>query len=150
MKFKFRLDPVLRNRKIQQDLAQKDYLEAERAVTAQLQYIKQLYSEMDDAREDIATIQNAGGHQTFRLQFLEDFIEGQKVRIKSERDKARELMRIKEDKFDILVEKSKDFKVIEKLKENQATTFRKEKSMREQKAADDMTVMRFDREVDHE
>src|SRR5690606_19844496 len=143
MKFKFRLDPVLRSRKIEQDQAQKEFLLAERALHLQLQFIRKLYEATDDARVDIAEIQNAGGTQSTRLQFLEEFIEGQKVRIKRERDKARELMREKEDKFDILVEKSKDFKVIEKLKERRRETFRKEKSLKETKEIDDITVMRF-------
>jgi flagellar FliJ protein len=143
VKFRFRLETVLRQRKIEQDLAQKDHAEAAAAVRDQLAKIKRLYSRIDDARLRAENIQKQGGTCLSDLQALEAFIVGQKQRIVKERQVARELMAVEEEKHDVLVECNKAFKILEKLKEKKKLEFKVEKNKKEVKRADDIVTMRF-------
>ncbi|MCB0350204.1 MAG: flagellar export protein FliJ [Bdellovibrionales bacterium] len=147
MKFKFRLDTILRHRKIEQDLAQKEFSIAQQAVRDQLAHIKKLYASIDDSRAQIEAIQAAGGACSSQINSIELFIEGQILIIARERQRARELMQIEEEKHEVLVLKMQDFKVLEKMKEKKKEEFRKIKNKKIQKNIDDMVTMRFKNEV---
>lgn len=142
MKFRFRLDTVMRQRRVEQDLAQKDYFTAQAAVNQQLSLIKVMYEESDSAREMAGSLQMMGGTKVPDLIQIEEFISLQKLKIQRAREKARELMAIAEEKQEILVEKAQNVKVLEKLREKQHEEFKKEKSKRETIEMDDMTIMR--------
>lgn len=141
-KFKFRLETLMMKRKSDQDIAQREYAEAQRNLSDQLAQIQFFYSEVDSARIDIENCQAEGGSQHAHLQMLEEFIEGQKIRIQFARQKARELMQIAEEKHEILTEKMRDFKILEKLKEKQKIAHTKEKNRKMVKDVDDIVIMR--------
>jgi flagellar export protein FliJ len=142
-KFKFKLEVLRRQRKIEQEIAQREHAEAQKAVRDQLAFVKKLYGQIDSARVTADSIQSQGGNFAQALQQIEDFISGQKVKIEFERKKARELMSIEEEKHEVLVAKMQAFKVLEKLKEKQQDQFRKDYNKKLVKDQDDMVTMKF-------
>jgi flagellar export protein FliJ len=146
MKFKFRLETLMRHRKVLQDEAQRDYLIAQKNVQDQMARIKEMYSELDSARLRAEQIQLQGGNCSAELMHIDDYIQGQKTRIHLARQKARELMQIAEEKHEVLTEKSKDHKMLEKLKEQKKLEFKKMKNKMAQAEVDDMAIMRYDAE----
>jgi len=142
MKFNFRLDTLMRHRKLLRDEAQREFQDAQNAVQKQLALIKSMYQELDNARFGAEKIQKQGGSCLPQLVQIEEYIEGQKIRIQQARQKARELLQVAEQKQEILIEKMQEHKVLEKLKEKQAASHRKEVSKRERINSDDMVLMR--------
>lgn len=143
MRFNFRLEKILRQRRVEQDLAQREYLIAQNEVQDQLAHIKGLYAALDAARLKSEEIQLCGGECTSKLMQIEEYMLGQKVKIQNERQRARELMQIAEEKHEILIEKAQSYKAIEKLKENKKEEFKKEKNKKEIKEMNDLVAMRF-------
>jgi len=145
MKFHFRLDPLMRQRKVDRDTAQRIYSEAQNAVQLQMAAIKKLYAEIDEARIFAEKRQKTPSAGAAALVQADEFIEGQKVRIKAARERARELMMIAEEKHEILIQKMQDFKVLERLKEKKQIEFRKEKLKQYNEEIDDIVTMRANR-----
>lgn len=148
MKFKFRLDSILRHRKIEQDMAQREFSVAQQAVRDQLAHIKKLYAAIDFSRKKIEEMQMSGGSCSAQITSIESFIEGQKLVIEKARSKARELMQVEEEKHEALVEKMQKLKILEKIKENKKEEFKKAQKKKFQKNIDDIVTMRFKHEVD--
>jgi len=142
-KFNFRLETLKRQRKIAQDIAQREYAEAQKKVRDQLEHIQKLYSEVDFAREQSESIQLAGGQCRDQLIALEEFINGQKIKINNARSVARELMQEAEELLEVLTIKTQEFKIIEKLKEKKTEEYRKEKIKKQNKDIDDLVITRY-------
>jgi flagellar export protein FliJ len=142
MKFNFRLKTLMKQRKVEQDVAQREYSEAQHNVTLQLTKIRSLYDESDFTRFKKQEAQKNGTVTSTDLNHMEEFIEGTKVRIKLAREEARELMAIAEEKHEILAEKAKDHKVMEKLQEKRLSEFKKAKNKRMHRQLDDLMIMR--------
>jgi len=149
MRFRFRLETVMRQRKAEQDMAQREYHLAQANVQEQLNLIKRMYSQVDDAREMADKTAAKGGAQAQALAQFEEFIIGQQEFIKRARQKARELMQIAEEKLEILTEKMQSFKVLEKLKEKQKEEFKLKAKKKELKEIDDISIMRAAVKKDH-
>lgn len=143
MKFRFKFAAVEKHRKIMMDLARRDYLEAQSQVDAKLAEIKGLYQTIDDARERAAQGQMNGTLQASDLVQIDEFINGQNIRIDRARREVRELMSIAEDKHEILLEKVKEHKAMLKLRERHFEEFKQEVKKISQKQMDDQAVMRF-------
>ncbi len=142
MRFRFRLESVLRQREIERDMARREYLEAQNRVREQLLKIKNMYAQIDDARWAAEQLERKGGAQANALVQTEEFIQGQKVLIQKERERARDLMMESEQKLEVLTEKSQAFKILEKLKEKKREEYRKERNRRSDKEIDDLNLMR--------
>ena len=142
MRFHFRFETVLRQREIERDIAQREYLEAQNRVRMQLSKIKKMYEQIDEARLEAEKLERAGGRHVSALVQTEEFILGQKIRVQSERQIVREFMADAEQKHEVLIEKMQAFKVLEKLKEKRREEFRKERNQRIAKEMDDLTIMR--------
>jgi len=142
MRFHFRLDTLLRSRKVERDNAQRAYSDAQNAVQVQLTLIKQMYEEIDRARLVAEQHEASGKAVAGPLVQIDEFIEGQKIRIKRAREKARELMVIAEEKHEILIKKMQEHKVLERLKEKKQIEFKKEQNKRLNAKIDDIVTMR--------
>ena len=143
MKFRFRLSSLMRQRKIDQDLAQREYASAQKAVRDQMDIINNLYVEMDSAREKSENLQSGGGACINELTQIEEFIDVQKIKIFNSRQHARELMQKEEEKHEVLTEKMRAFKILEKLREKQSTEFKKIRNKIMAREVDDIVTMRF-------
>ena len=146
MKFKFPFETLRKVRKREEEVAQKEYLEARTQLEELLYEIDEMYKSIDKSRLSISRLQF--GKEALRIeeiQALEAFILGQHVRIRSERVKARELMRNVEEKQDIFFQKARDFKVIDRLREKRMSEFRRNKRKKEEKQMDEIVVLRSKR-----
>lgn len=144
-KFNFKLDTLLKQKKLLKDEARREYSEAQEKANQKLGYIKHLYGQIDETREKISLSQKKKISEIHMINQLDEFIEGQKKRIDQERLKARELLSAAEDKHDKLVEASREFKKIEILKAKNYERFLKEKNKKEVKELDDLSMMRSSR-----
>lgn len=144
-KFEFKLDAVKNHRRILKEEANREYQEAKFAVDQKLAIIKTMYQAIDDARVRADELQSTKGMTSQNLVQIDEFIIGQGLRIQRARQEVREMMVDLEEKHEALVEKVKDFKILEKLEAKQKVKFKKEQNKLEQKKTDDLTIMRFKR-----
>ncbi|MCB0407059.1 MAG: flagellar export protein FliJ [Bdellovibrionales bacterium] len=148
MKFRFKLESLLKYRNQLKDEAQRDYRSAQFKVDQCLGEIQKMYEQMDQSRNLISQKERAKSNdQIPMILSSHDFISGQKIKIERKRQEARELMSIAEQKLEILIAKTQDFEVLKKLKERQHESFKKEKKKKENKQLDDLVTMRFRRSV---
>lgn len=146
MKFKFPFEALQKVRKIEEGEAQRIFLEARGRLDECLAKIQRMYDSIDQARLEISRLQFGETHNKIEeIRSLEDFIRGQNIRIKTERENARTLMREVEDKQEVLIEKARAFKVIERLREKRLEGFKKEVKLAEQKELDEMVIARAKR-----
>jgi flagellar export protein FliJ len=143
LKFKFRFHSVLKQRKILRDMALRDFSLAEAEVKKQVELINVLYDGIDMARQSASKNLPDGSVELSKLGQIEDFIRLQLIRIDQERQKARELLAIMEEKQEILAELGKSLKAVETLKENESRKFKEEISRKEQIELDDMWMTRI-------
>lgn len=143
MKFRFRLEVLARQRKAEKDIAQREYAEAQKAVRDQLALIEKMYGEIDEARLMSDQVQVGGGACAERLQSINNFISGHKIRIANSRQKARELMAVEEEKHEILIEKMQAHKILENLKSKKKQEHNRLMKKKEIKEVDDIVTMNF-------
>lgn len=146
MSFDFKFSSLLKYRKRLEDAAQREYLEARRDLDECLLQIQQYYSSIDNSRKEIAKAQASKDAQGLSMILqTETFIEGMKVRILSERARARGLMAKVEDKQELLIDATREFKKIEKLKDRMFSEYKHERKKLEAKRVDDLVVIRSQR-----
>lgn len=145
MKFKFKLDKVLRHRKILEDLAQKDFQEAMAELNKQNEVLEQLRQAKSDARSRSYEQQSQTGGQVLEsLKQIHDFIILQDIRIEKQLQKIEECEKVVESRREILRQKAIDTKIIKKLEEKKKQQFTEEQQRLEQKEMDDNSNMRFE------
>lgn len=142
MAFKFGLETVLKHRKRLEEMAQRDFMEAQAAVDAVLQRLESMYQRMDEVRAEIENTQKLSGRDAIAaIQEMEKFLIGQKVRIEHTRQEARELLMIAEEKQEALIEAAREKKVLVKLKEKRFAEYKEWLARVEAKALDDQAMM---------
>lgn len=143
MAFRFGLDPVLKHRKRLEEIAQREFAEAQIAVDEILRRLEIMYERLDQVRIEIAQAEQQGSSRQLELvRTMENFITGQKVRIESVRLEARRLLEAAEDKQEALIVAAQEKKVLFKLKEKRLTEYREWLKKIEAKTLDDQTMMR--------
>lgn len=145
MKFKFSLENLLKVRKNEEVLAQQNFFEAKSNLDICLRDIDDMYKRIDHYREQSVTLMRGEGTNSSFLFQIDEYIWGQEEKIKSARQKARELMQIVEEKEEILVNAAKEYKIIEKLREKRLESFLEEVKRKELHEMDDMATMRFNK-----
>jgi flagellar export protein FliJ len=78
-----------------------------------------------------------------QLDALDQFADGQKIRIARQREVIINHTTIVEQKQEILVAAAKETKILERLKEKQMLKYKKERQKQEAKANDELVVTRF-------
>lgn len=142
MKFKFRFDTVLRQRKILEDVAQRDFQEVQSQYLQQVEILDQMKNQVHEAHVSAFENQTRGGSQGPALSQIHEFLKLQDVRIERQQNKVQEFLVRVEELREILREKAIEYKMIEKLKEKKKAEFKKEKDHQDQKNADDLSSMR--------
>ncbi|MGE3684101.1 MAG: flagellar export protein FliJ [Bdellovibrionales bacterium] len=143
MAFRFGLEAVLKYRKRLEEIAQKDFAEAQAAAGACLREIESMYQRMDEVREEIRRAAEIGTAQKLEeIRAMEQFLEGQKIRVERQRLKARELMAVAEEKQEALTAAVREKKVLVKLKEKRLNEHREWIARVEAKTLDDLTMVR--------
>lgn len=146
MGFKFGLEVVLKHRKALRDLAQKELNDAENRLQEHLRSINDMFREVDASRNLAAQEQAQSKIDMNRLSDLENYILSVKVKIKEARNRSRDFMQVVEEKRDALVEKAREFRSIELLKEKRKEEYLQEHKRKEMKKLDDIVQMRHKRE----
>lgn len=147
MKFKFKFEILLKQRKRLMEQAQVDYAEAQSLVDKKMQQINEKFAAIQKTRNNIFESKSGAKNQAAIFVSGEEFIVGAGRQIDIYRAEARELMAIAEDKHARLVDRTKDYKIIEKLKEKKKAEYKKERARKEQKNLEDINIMRFGRRV---
>jgi flagellar protein FliJ len=141
--FKFEFERVLNHKRTVEDLARRDWAEAQARVDRGLQELEGMYALIDDTRVQVSEMTRSGAGNGPQLAQLDEFVNGQKVRIERFRQKLRELMSEAERLREILVAAARERKTFEKLKEKRFEEFKDARMAREVKQMDDLAVMRF-------
>ena len=145
MKFKFKLEKVLVHRKILEDLAQKEFQEAQAACNEQKDILERFRIEKSEARKRAFSDQSQTGGQVLEgLKQIHDFILLQDIRIEKQIKVIEEMDKLVEAKREVLRQKAMDTKIIKKLEEKKKAQFMEEERINEQKELDDNSSMRFD------
>ncbi len=141
-KFKFRLETVLKQRRIVEDLAKKALAQAQAELSLKMAEINDLYESIDNAREQRGKKQEAGGFVPFELESAEGFIRLQEIKIEREKLIARQLMTVVEEVHEALVEAATERMAMEKLKEKKKEAYIIKARKDETKKIEDIVVMR--------
>lgn len=147
MKFKFKLEPVLKHRQVNEDLAKKDYAEAEANVQQSLNIINGYYDQIEESRNLNAQRQQIGGDISAYMDLNAGLIDGLKKKIDTEKQKVREYMQIAEEKKEIMIEAQKQKKIIETLKDKKFEEYKKQRRKLEQKQNDELVSQRYARQI---
>jgi flagellar FliJ protein len=142
MKFEFTLETVLKYRTRLEEQAQQAYYEAKRSADDLLLEIKQMYQHLDEARIEIQR-ELVAQTSSARLQVLETFIAGQKIKIEMARKEVRQRLVLVEEKQDLLIAATREKMALAKLKERRWAEFKKMKLRKETKILDEMVTTRM-------
>ncbi|MBX3039500.1 MAG: flagellar export protein FliJ [Bdellovibrionaceae bacterium] len=145
MKFKFPLQKVLDHRIVMQNIAQKDFQDAQAILLEQEGVLRKMIGDLKEAREEagalaLKTAPDAPG----RWKQIHEFTILQDRRIEMQRAKVRDAEKLVEDKRDILRQKAIDSKMMERLKERRREQFIEEMKATEQKDVDELNILRFE------
>ncbi len=142
MKFQFTLEKVLHHKKIQEDVAKKDFTEAQVAVDLELEKKRKMERSIYLSRKKSFDLQRQGGAEAHSLQSIEEYIVLETERIKAQDHQIEIAIEQLEQKREILVQAGKEFKALEKLKEKRFKDFKNKKRKHEAKQLDDIVTMR--------
>ncbi|MES2965875.1 MAG: flagellar export protein FliJ [Bdellovibrionota bacterium] len=145
MKFEFSLESLLDHRRRVEEMAQRDWAEAQGKVDRAVAKLSEYYDQVDEARQRSASLESQGGAQAGALISNSEFIGGQKYRIEAQRQTIRGLKEEAERLQEILIEAAKETKTLEKLKERQMEEFKLKRRKLEAKEMDELVVTRFKR-----
>lgn len=146
MKYRFPFEKLMQHRKNLEELAMRDVADAQRELKEANEIMGKYYSSIDECRENMAGLIREGGRVTGRLCDLDEFIKGQKNRIITYRETVRALVQKVEKCQLALVEKAREYKILDRLKVKQVKKQKKIEKKKEFKTVDDLVVMRFSRE----
>jgi flagellar export protein FliJ len=144
MKFEFPLEVVLQYRERTEEQARLDYLEAKKDVDALLRQIDEMYGQVDQARW-AAHQETQSLVSSCKIQILDEFIQGQTIKIEKARQTARNLLVIADAKYDQLVLAARELIILQKLKKKRLADFNKKNKSKEIKNLDEAATLRSHR-----
>jgi flagellar FliJ protein len=142
-KFKFAFDKLLDHKRTLEDVARREYFDAQRLVDLAKEELEEMYKRIDESRVRAHDIETAGGRQAPTLSQIDEFINLQKIRIERHRLKIRELNAVAEQKQELLIEAAKERKTLEKLREKRMEEYDLQAKLAEMKEVDELVVTRF-------
>lgn len=148
MKFKFSLEKVLTHRRRLEDEARRDWMLAQAKTQEAIRRLEALYLELDEARSrQIQTRQGSSilGQAAATLQAMDQFLDGQRVRIERQRVQVRELKSEEERFQDVLAQRAQERRALEKLRERRLQEFIARIERAERLEVEDLSVMRHGR-----
>jgi len=120
MKFKFKLDKVLNHRKNLEDVAQRDFQEAQANLNFEIQKLSQMQEAVRMARLEAFKFQSDGGKSSSHLNQVHDYMVGQDLRMERQKEKIKENENLVENLREILRAKAIDCKIITELKRSKS------------------------------
>ena len=144
-KFKFSLDRVLRQRHIQVDIRQREFIEAEKLLDTEVEKLNHFKQQKEQALEQRFTEVKDTTFWSASVEQINLFLTGQDLRITKQNERLLEIKNIVESRREILQRALTEAKMIEKLKEKKKAEFFKEVAKKEQEEMDELSVIRFSR-----
>ena len=147
MKFKFRLEKVLRARKVTVDLAQKDFNEAMSLYNEQekaLEQMRELKTQTEMSRAEIVAKETDWSSQVLQLN---EFLQGQDYRIAGQIKRLTEIDKLVQNRREILLKATTEAKMIEKIREKKFKEFVNESMQKEQKEIDEIVSAKGNHQV---
>ena len=145
MKFTFSFQKLLDHKRALEDVARRNWLEAKSSVDRADAELKAMYGQIDQARMRVGDLEREGGPRGPALAQIDEFINGQKIRIERHRLRMRELIAEAERLQEILIEAAKERKTLDKLRERRLEEYKVQRKKRELKQVDELVVTRFRR-----
>ena len=146
MKFIFGYQKLLQYYHQQEEIARRDYNESLNRLEVEKSKYQGMWDLHDNAISEIYELrQLPQGAPAMKLSHLDEFVEGQKVRIERKRQVVINHTSIAEQKQEVLISAVKEQKTLEKLKEKKYMEFKKLELKKERKANDELVVTRFRR-----
>lgn len=146
MKFRFSLEKLLEHKRQLEGEAQREYALAQARLDEANAELNRMYSLVDESRKRAGVLSENGGALAPALGQIDEFINGQKMRIERFRVEMRKFVTDAEIKREALIEAAKERRTIEKLKEKKESEFRLKKKKHEMKVIDDLVVTRHKRQ----
>ena len=143
MKFVFELEKILSHKRTVENVAARDWADAQALVDAEMKALDKMYDLVDDARQMSSQRETSGQARGFELGQIDSFIHGHKIRIEQQRKKIRGLMSNAEIKHEALILAARERKTFEKLKETRFEEFKLKRKKHELKEMDELVVTRF-------
>lgn len=143
MKFKFPLQKVLEHRKLTENLKQKDFQEAVMYLNQENSKLNSMIQQKTLAHESAGTLVKQGGSQGPALTQVHEFLKGQEVLIEKQKIKVQEAEKLVEARREILKQAAQEYKIIEKMRENQFEEYRQKRLQDDQKEMDEQSILRF-------
>lgn len=144
MKFKFGYAKLLEHYHLQEEVARRDYLESLSKLDQEKALHQQMYKDLDAANDQAFKLQtDVKGAPIAEITELNNFSEGQKIRITRQREVVMNHTSIVEQKQEILIAAAKEKRILEKLKEKKLAEFKKLQKKSDAKKTDELVVTRF-------
>lgn len=143
MKFTFAFEKLLEHKRQLEQVARRNWLEAQAKVDESMRKLDEMYTQIDDGRKRISDLQIKGGAHLGSLVQISEFILGQKIRIERHRLDLRELLIEAERLQEIVVEAAREKKTLDKLKERRFEEYKRLRKKIELKQMDELVVTRF-------
>ena len=144
MKFRFSYESLLGHRKLEEEVARRDFNEAFRLLEEQKEEYRKMYATLHGAEAESFSLQGSQERiQISKLIELGDFMVGQKIKIAKQREIVINHTQIVEGKQEILIKAAKETMILEKLKEKQFGIYKKAVAKKEAKMTDEIVVTRF-------
>ena len=143
MKFKFPLQKVMDHRKVKESLAQKDFQDAVNILNEQQAILDKMNRDVQEAHARAGTLAQMGGAQGPALSQINDFLNGQKLRIAHQVQKVQQVEKLVEAKRELLRQAALDYKIMEKMRENKFEEYKAERIAQDQKEMDEQSILRF-------
>ncbi len=147
MKFNFRLEKVLRARKIAVDLAQKDFNEAMSYYNQQEKGLVDMRDSKQQNEMSRAVIVSGGTEWSREVLQINEFLEGQDYRIADQIKRLKEIDKLVQNRREILLKALTEAKMIEKIKEKKLKEFMQESFQKEQKEIDEIVSAKGNKQV---
>ncbi len=144
-KFKFSLEKVLRQREINAELAQKEFVEAQAELNIQIQKLDAMIEIKNQSIDRRAHLINTSSDWANSVDQLNQFLTGQDVRISKQNERIKEAENLVESRREILRQAVSEVKILERLEEKQRKAYMAEVAKQEQSEIDELTVLRFSR-----
>ncbi len=151
MKFKFRLERVLRHRKTLQDLARKEFEDAQAKLDEETNLQNKMIQDIEDAKNIRGAIEiklagkETDKDQVGKLQQIHEYLILRAFQRDQQNSKIEQARLIVEKKQDFLREKAIDRKILEKVREKKKDEFVHEVNRQEQIMLDEIATMRASR-----
>src|ERR1700728_5414416 len=117
MKFVFSYESLLDHRKLEEEVARRDFYEAQTNLDEQKAIYKELYTRLHEIENESSEMQAALSVPIEELRERDEFLAGQKIKIQRQREVVINHTTIAEGKQEILINAAKERKILDKLKE---------------------------------